>query len=171
MTELELFETYKWDVYRTCYYMLQDKHEAEDMMQNVFILVFSKDATAIDNLKAWIVKISINMCRNHLKRKKKGVVVENLFIMGNGDQESESIEKLLDEKEMKKAVLALLADLPERTRAILILKYLHEMKYSEIAELLDISVGTAKAGCHYGIKLLRNRISTNGMAELMREGM
>ncbi|WP_442599062.1 RNA polymerase sigma factor [Neobacillus sp. D3-1R] len=168
MSELEFFETYKWEVYKTCFYMLQDKHEAEDMTQNVFIQIFHQDYHKIANIKSWILKITLNMCRNYLKRKKKVIVVEDIFKM---EKASTNLESEFDKKHLQQDMLSLLSKLPDRARDVIILKYLHDMKNREIADLLGITEGTVKASCHYGLKLLRVNISNRSMLDIVKEGI
>ncbi len=139
--------------------MLHDQHEAEDMTQNVFIQVFSQNYNQIDNLKSWIVTISMNMCRNHLKRKNKIVLIEDTAQYNS--RTLDNIDEEYVKKQFREDMLELLSELPERTKSVIILKYLHDMRNLEIATLLGISEGTVKASCHYGLKLLRGKLTNN----------
>ncbi|MFE8702945.1 sigma factor [Cytobacillus sp. FJAT-54145] len=55
MTEKELFFTYHQDIYRTCYYMLQNKQDAEDTCHEIFMKIFQKDYQSIEKLKPWML--------------------------------------------------------------------------------------------------------------------
>jgi RNA polymerase sigma-70 factor, ECF subfamily len=167
LTERELFEKFKWDVYKTCFYMLHDQHEAEDMTQNVFIKVFSQEYQKIENIKSWLITITMNMCRNHLKRSSKVIVVDEF--LENPSQEN--VESDFELKQLRHEMVELLSKLPERTKSVIILKYLHELKNKEIAEILDISEGTVKASCHYGLKLLRGYMNHQEGLEIVKEGI
>ncbi|WP_051253579.1 RNA polymerase sigma factor [Paenibacillus alginolyticus] len=68
MTDKELFEQFHMDVYRTCYYMLKNQHDAEDVCQEVFIKIFQQDYQTIANLKPWMLNIAMNTCRNFLRK-------------------------------------------------------------------------------------------------------
>ncbi|CAM4336498.1 RNA polymerase sigma factor [Saccharibacillus endophyticus] len=69
MTQKELFETYRSDVYRMCYYMLGQSADAEDICQEVFMTAFRSDRANMTNVKAWLLKISVNQCLNVLRRR------------------------------------------------------------------------------------------------------
>ncbi|OWA36842.1 hypothetical protein B9G55_01825 [Saccharibacillus sp. O16] len=69
MTNQELFEAYRSDVYRTCYYMLGQAADAEDQCQEVFLTAFRADRSGIDTLKAWLLRIAVNRWINLVKRR------------------------------------------------------------------------------------------------------
>jgi RNA polymerase sigma-70 factor, ECF subfamily len=167
LSERELFEKFKWDVYKTCFYMLHDQHEAEDMTQNVFIKVFSQDYQRIENTKSWLITITMNMCRNHLKRSSKVIVVDEFL----ENPSHENVESDYELKQLRHEMVELLSQLPERTKSVIVLKYLHDLKNKEIAEMLNITEGTVKASCHYGLKLLRGYMTHKEGIDTVREGI
>ncbi|GJM73960.1 hypothetical protein HMSSN036_61760 [Paenibacillus macerans] len=68
MTERELFDCYNKDVYRTCYYMLRNAQDAEDVCHDVFVTVFRQDWQRIEHVRAWIMRITMNHCLNLLRK-------------------------------------------------------------------------------------------------------
>lgn len=73
MTERELFDSYNKDVYRTCYYMLRNAQDAEDLCHDVFVTVFRQDWRSVEHTRAWILRIAMNQCLNLLKKKAGSV--------------------------------------------------------------------------------------------------
>ena len=74
----ELFHTYYKDVFRACYYMVQNKYDAEDLCQDVFAKALCEDFQAIQNQKSWLLSIAMNMSRNYLKNNKR-MILRKLF--------------------------------------------------------------------------------------------
>ena len=70
MTERELFDSYNKDVYRTCYYMLRNAQDAEDLCHDVFVTVFRQDWRSVEHTRAWIMRIAMNHCLNLLRRNQ-----------------------------------------------------------------------------------------------------
>lgn len=171
MSDIEVFEQFKWDVYKTCFYMLQDKHEAEDMTQNVFITIFSYDYSKIENLKAWIITISMNMCKNYLKRQKRIIIMDNIREKISDSSKANDNSTQLEQSQLKGEIHELLSNLPEKCRSVVVLKYLHDMKYGQISQILGITEGAAKSNCNYALKLLRKKMSNHNLVHILEEGI
>ncbi|AIQ54263.1 RNA polymerase sigma factor [Paenibacillus sp. FSL R7-0331] len=152
----ELFEAYSKTVYRTCYYMVQDASDAEDLCQEIFITLFRSDWQCVEHLKAWIMKITVNTCLNHLKRSQslRQKIAQNLHLWGSAKSE-EPVERLVEQKETAQEWAGYMSRLPAKIRAVLTLRYMHDFSLAEIAEALSIPVGTAKSRQHKGIKMMR----------------
>lgn len=71
MTGREMFEAYKEQVFRLCYWIMQNRSDAEDICQEVFVKAILSDRSKIRDLKPWLLKIASNECRKVLKRRKK----------------------------------------------------------------------------------------------------
>jgi len=138
-------------IYNLCRHMLGNAHDAEDAAQDVFLKAFQAlpkfqpDAS----LYTWLYRIATNTCID-FKRKP---IFESLFgDSGEGerlihDQASDapSPEKLYQAKEIDKALQVCLGKLSPKLRAIIVLKEVEGLSYEEIAETLDISMGTVKS--------------------------
>jgi RNA polymerase sigma-70 factor, ECF subfamily len=155
MTEKELFKQFQKDIYRTCYYMLKNQHEAEDVCQEVFIKVFQQDFQKIVNLKPWMLSIAMNTCRNHIRKQSKISLGHEFMIWITRIIDSQRVEEQIESKEQKKHLAELIHRLKPKIREVILLKYLHELKNDEIAKVLDIPVGTVKSRANKGILLLR----------------
>jgi RNA polymerase sigma factor (sigma-70 family) len=170
VTERELFETYKMDVFRTCYYMLQNYQDAEDVTQEVFVKVFREDYNNIEKLKPWILSITMNTCRTFLKRKKKILLVDKVVDLSKKIFSGSKVEENVEQRELKKELVKLLAELPEKTRSVIILKYFNEMNNQEIADILQIPLGTVKSRANYGLEILRKSMVKSNIPSMIMEG-
>jgi RNA polymerase sigma factor (sigma-70 family) len=166
LTALEFFKTFKLDVERTCFYMLQQRQDAEDMCQDVFVKAIQTGFESIENQKPWLLSITMNMCRNHLKRKNKEFLLNRLkhiFV-------PVSIENSYEGKEMQSELQSKLQQLPEKIRSVLVLKYLHQMKNEEVAQILHIPIGTVKSRCNKGLKKMRQIIQSSDSLQIELKG-
>lgn len=157
-----LFEKYKKIVFHMAYRLTGNLHEAEDIVQEVFFKVYKgiKGFRQESSLKTWILKITINLCRNYYRRKK----LFSFFSLSHGpqgdeeypseigiqDDPSETIFHRQRLEVLRKAMMRL----PRRQREVFVMKHLEEMKIKEIAEALDCSEGTVKAHLFKAIRRL-----------------
>lgn len=167
MTKKEIFTTYRMDIFRTCYYMVKDYHDAEDLCQDVFIKAFQEDINKIEKVKPWLIRIAMNTSRNYLKRKSRITLKEDFLnfmnkIVGTG----RSVEDEQQRKETVNELAQLLGELPEKTRMVIILKYVHELKNREIAEIVGVPLGTIKSRVYHGLEILRKKIETPNYSPL-----
>ncbi|WP_127579266.1 RNA polymerase sigma factor [Paenibacillus koleovorans] len=156
MTDRELFEAYRLDVYRLCLSLLANRSDAEDACQDTFVKALRHNREQIDYLKPWLLRIAIHTCRDLLRRRWKEQWLAKLERpSANADLPS---DKLAEAKENIDELAALLNQLPDRLRAVIILKYINEMKIQEISEILRIPEGTVKSRLNSGLKRLSKRM-------------
>ncbi|WP_028592141.1 RNA polymerase sigma factor [Paenibacillus massiliensis] len=157
MTQKELFESYNKQVYRTCYYMVHNEADAEDLCQEVFISIFRSDWERVEHLRAWIMRIAVNRCLTHLKtrrrREAKDMLVQSQY--RSTDQEGKALDLLVEEREAAEELATDMMQLPPKIRAAISLRYMHDFSIADIAEILSIPVGTAKSRVHKGLKLMK----------------
>ncbi|KMY33153.1 hypothetical protein ACZ11_13910 [Lysinibacillus xylanilyticus] len=160
--ERVLFQTYYKDVFRACYYMLQNKYDAEDLCQDVFAKALSEDFRAIQNQKSWLLSIAMNMSRNYLKKKKRLLLKENFnFLSSKQFDNTQNIEQTIQINENKSELVDLMNKLPVRIRKVMVLKYVHDCKDKEIAQILKIPEGTVKSRHFKGKKLMEKFIEVD----------
>lgn len=160
--ERVLFQTYYKDVFRACYYMLQNKYDAEDLCQDVFAKALSEDFRAIQNQKSWLLSIAMNMSRNYLKKKNRLLLKENFnFLSSKRFDNTQNIERTIQLNENKSELVDLLNKLPVRIRKVMVLKYVHDCKDREIAQILKIPEGTVKSRLFKGKKLMQKFIEVD----------
>lgn len=139
----ELFERFKNLVYRTAYLMLDDPNEADEILQEIFLTLFGSLESYRPEKGAfstWLHRVTINRCLNH-KRALSLLAQVREHLIWIARSASPGVENA-DEKETVRAALRRLSD---PLRAVIVLRYYHDLSYTEIAEVLAISEGTVKS--------------------------
>lgn len=136
--------------------MLAGRHSVDDVAQEVWMDVF-KDVSNLANPSAflpWLYRIAHNRCARTMRRSPPPTA-------SLGDAELSEIE---DEREFTpedaEAVHAAMARLSESHREVLLLRFLEDLSYEEIADVLDCPVGTVRSRIHHA-KLALRRILQN----------
>mgnify|MGYP001337965660 CR=1 FL=1 len=141
-----LIEDYGNDVLRIAYMYVKDTHTAEDMFQEVFIKVNKNLGKFKGNssIKTWIIRITINTCKDYLKSAwNKRVVPIKDYQQDNivSDSDFKEIESKDTADMIKETVLGL----PDKYRDVILCVYYGDMSIVEAAEVLDIAEGTVKS--------------------------
>jgi RNA polymerase sigma-70 factor, ECF subfamily len=148
-----LFEQYKNLVYKTAYLVLDDRNEAEDALQEVFLLVH-KSLFSFDPQRGafttWLYRVTMNYCLNH-RHKRRHPSLEDVSPTPALDFPS---AQLADEDAMWQATHSL----SEKLQAVVILRYYWDLPYAEIAQVLDVPLGTVKSRLDLALKSLRKII-------------
>jgi RNA polymerase sigma-70 factor (ECF subfamily) len=155
-----LFHQHKNLVYKTAYLMLGNADEAEDVLQEVFLRVHESLATFQPSKGAfttWLYRITVNHCLN--RRRKRHLPVLSLAELSPRSLtgHSPSPEGRMGKEE---AVQQGLSRLSEKLRAVVILRYYWEASYADIAQTLNIPVGTVKSRLNLALKTLRKELET-----------
>ncbi len=144
-----LVKLYDGKVFSVAYRILGNKDDAVEIAQDVFIRVYRKIGQYRGEAPfgSWIRKIAVNLSLNRLKARKIDTLNGAASFEGNSveNPEQETPESLLESAERKKALMSALLKVPEDFRAAVILKDIEGYKYSEIADMLGINMGTLKS--------------------------
>jgi len=175
-------EAYAWligefhqPIYSLVYRILTDPADAADTTQEVFLKVFRgmKHFNGQSSLKTWIYRIAVHEASNrrrwwfrHKARETSMEPMENEAAQSSGlalketlVDEAESPFECAAHEEVRARVEEELRKVPEPYRSTVILRDLEEMSYEEIAEVLEISLGTVKSRLTRGREALRRRLS------------
>ncbi len=155
-----LVKKYQEKVYWIIRKMVIDHDDTNDLTQDVFIKIWKNigNFRADAQLFTWIYRIATNECLNFLKKKQR-----RYFIPWH-DAQSELIGKidnssLIGGDEVQRKLQKALLSLPDKQRLVFNLKYFDEMKYEEISEITDTSIGSLKASYHHAVKKIENIIN------------
>jgi RNA polymerase sigma-70 factor (ECF subfamily) len=144
----EAFETLLADhqdrVFRLCYSMLGDRAQAEDAAQESFLRIWkSLDRYRGESaLGTWIFSITRNVCLTAIAKRRKTAQIE--------DAARARPEPPQQERDM----LRLVTQLPDNYRQVVMLFYMEEKSYEEVARLLNLPLGTVKTYLHRARKQL-----------------
>jgi RNA polymerase sigma-70 factor (ECF subfamily) len=155
-----LMRQYGNDVLRTAYMYVKDIHTAEDIFQDVFIKVNQKLSTFEGNssIKTWIIRITINTCKDYLKSAWNRRVVPMMEYQEDAiisETDYDDVEKQDTKELIKKSVLSL----PAKYKDVVLCVYFQEMSIMEAANTLHIAEGTAKS------RLSRARLKLKSLLE------
>lgn len=151
----QIVERHQDHVYRLAYRLVGDAETARDIAQDTFLKAF-ENLGGMNNgraLSQWLSQITVNLVRDRWRTRKKTVCLDE----GNPDLPRSRLDPLQDVEiqEMGEHIQAALTELPRAYREVFLLKYVEEMSYEEISDLLGISVPAAKVQAHRACKMLR----------------
>lgn len=155
----EIFERYSRLLLRHAFRLLNDNEEAQDVVQEVFVMLWEKRDT-IDpdkSFSSYLYSLVRNRIFNLLSHKK--VVLKYAESFDQFRVEGYNItEDTVRENELAKIIEREVELLPERMREVFLLNKKHGMSYQEIGEQLDISPDTAKQQVYKAVKILKPKI-------------
>ncbi len=159
-----IFEMHYERVYHAAYFVLQDKHLAQDVTQETFLKAFQKMDTLQNGNKlgAWLATIATRTAIDFLRKIKRrnDILIEDVYKdEEHFDEEMTSIEDKVEYQFVEKIIQKNIRILePPGYREVLILKYEYELQDKEIADALGISVNAAKSRLHRARKKLKDML-------------
>lgn len=144
----ELFNLYSGKVYNTVLNFLQNEQDAEDLTQEVFIEIFNSISVfnGKSGLYTWIYRIAVNKSLEHLRKRKAKKRFGSIISVFSGDDMNPALKDfshpgvLLENKERVKILYTAIDKLPENQKSAYILSKFEELSYSEISNVMKISI-------------------------------
>lgn len=155
-----IMSTYKTRMYWLIRRIVIVHEDSDDVLQNTFIRIWENlpKYRGDSKIYTWIYRIAINEALAFLKKKKK----QSLSLSDYGEVLSAQLEADVyfegDEFQLKLQKALLL--LPEKQRLVFNLRYFEEMKYQDMAKVLDKSEGALKANYHHAVKKIEDFVKT-----------
>ncbi|MDD4924072.1 MAG: RNA polymerase sigma factor [Dehalococcoidales bacterium] len=157
-----LFLEFKGLVFKNAIFMTGNRVEAEDILQEVFIKVWrSRHDFNPEKGKfvTWLYKITLNQCiSNHRKKRPDSLSLDDELLSLSDSIKTDFIEENLINKMEYEKLMRELNQLDNKHKQVLILRYFNDLSYSEIAEILEIPLGTVKSRIFIAVRLLRERM-------------
>lgn len=150
--------------------LIKDKEDAEDICQEVFILVYKNLASfKFDSkLSTWIAQIAYRTAVNYLKKNKKhNENREDLHSIENVNEPGQSPEQVLTNKEQRIYIHDLIEKLPDHYKIVLTLYHLQEFSYQEIAEITKMPEGTVKNYLFRARRMLKEELEVYLKGEMV----
>ena len=137
---------------------------------NVFLSVFKnlRKFKGDSSLYTWIYKITVNLCLDELKKRKKVVYLDEKVEVNDSELEiqlssnEKDQAKLYEEKELKECMQKCIRELPEKQRIMLILRDIQGLPYEEISRITGIKLGTVKSQINRARLKLKDLIEKEG---------
>ena len=157
----------KWEktVYNIALRLLVDREEASEATQEVFLLTFKniRRFRRDSKFSTWLYRIALNHCLTRLKQRPPGT---HLSLEDQGDTANPAPQLSVPEtqvselvrREERQLVLKALSHLPPEQKAVIELKFFQELKFEEIAAILEIPLSTIKSRLYTGMETLKIRL-------------
>src|SRR5215475_6083505 len=152
----EIMVLYERQVYRICYRFVENREDAMDLAQDIFIKAFEHLATfrRESSLKTWLYRIAMNHCINHVKKN----VREFVEVTEYTGSTRPSIQSELEHREQREQFRRMVKFLPPKQKAILEMRINEELSYEEIAKMSGRSVSTINASVFFALEKLRKLV-------------
>jgi RNA polymerase sigma-70 factor, ECF subfamily len=138
--------------------ILRDMDEAEDVVQSVFLKILEKkeSTNVTSDIKSYLYRAVHNFCINKIDYlKTRRLYQEQNILENSGKVQSPNVFPT----ELEDSILVIIDKLPVQCRKIFIMSRYNEMKYSEIADVLGISVNTIENQISKALKILRKELN------------
>ncbi|MEZ4853725.1 RNA polymerase sigma factor [Flavobacterium sp.] len=158
----QLLQLYQKPLYNHIRNIVLNHDDADDVLQNTFMKIFQNlhQFKGESKLFSWMYRIATNEALRFLqtKAKKLGFTSEEL--------QQKTISKLesdvyFDGDEIQLKLQKAIATLPEKQQLVFKMKYFEELKYEEISEIVQTSVGALKASYHLAVKKIEEYLQNN----------
>jgi RNA polymerase sigma-70 factor (ECF subfamily) len=167
-----LYRRYEKPIFSFIYRMVLSAADAEDLCQETFLKVIraKKKYRKTAKFKTWLFNIALNLCRDRTRRMKfRSHSSLNSTVFSQNSEEIQMPQSICNPSsdptkpaqtaEMKTLVRQAFTKLPEQQRTVVILRQYHDLKFSEIAEIMNCPIGTAKSLNHRGREKLMKELS------------
>jgi RNA polymerase sigma-70 factor (ECF subfamily) len=166
----ELIQRFQQPVYNVVYRLLGNPHDASDVVQDVFLKVFRSVANFREqsSLRTWIYRIAINEAHNHRRWFSRHCRCE-VPLENERDDQSYAVEVAADpgrspyhqalDSETRSLIEQALTRINPAFRVAVVLRDIENLSYEEIAEILQLSLGTVKSRILRGREALRRELT------------
>jgi RNA polymerase sigma-70 factor, ECF subfamily len=154
----ELMLRYQGRAYTVSYRILCRREDAEDVVQDTFLRVYRNLSTyrEQDRFWPWLRRIAVNCCLERLRRKQSREQPDDFT------DESLGIACSAEEEALRNVTLEMISDavaeLPERLRIVMVLRYQEELSYKEIAELIGEPQTTVQVRLYRARKMVSRKL-------------
>lgn len=158
-TAFEVFvHRYHAPIYQYIERLVKDQKKAEDLVQEMFIRLIKQlqQKQIPTHPKAWLYRVATNLCKDYWKSaqyRSEAPPVDELPIKKD---EKASVVEIYEHQETRKEILQALSHLPETQQQVVMLRFYQDLKLKEIAEILDLPLGTVKSNLFHALKKLKH---------------
>ena len=165
----DLVNTYQKMVINTCYGLLHNFEDAEDVAQDVFIEVF-RSASGFrgdSKLSTWIYRIAVNRSLNFLRDHKRRKLIKSLDNIvesspngagGSYSEQGSDPQSELENTQRSKIMHEAIDTLPKNQRIAFTLNKYEDLSYKEISEIMELSVSSVESLMHRAKKNLQKKL-------------
>jgi len=153
-----LYDRYQRPVYRTALGITGDADAAADLLQDVFLRLhhFIHHVDSERPLEPWLYRMTVNLAYTWIKRHNRWTHsiddIAEWFTGGKRNPPLQQVEQNEDWEQLRKGVMLL----PVTHRTVVVMYYVNDLSLQQIAEILELPVGTIKSRLHYGRQTLKS---------------
>ena len=162
-----LTEKHRPSVYHIIYKIVRDSETANDLVQDTFMKAFASLASYRSDYRfsTWLYKIAANCSIDHLRKRRIQALSLERHLDDNSDRKQIDVadysyypEKDLERKEQHFSIEEAIESLPPKYREVIIYRHKDDKSYEEIADLLNMPIGTVKARIFRARELLKKKL-------------
>jgi RNA polymerase sigma-70 factor (ECF subfamily) len=159
----ELYDMHVVRVYRHIYYLVNSVSEAEDLTAQTFLQAWE----AVDRYEdrgvpfaSWLLRIAHNLAISHLRSRREGNQLHDGLMDQDSFRNPEKVtERQADEERVRQAILRL----GNEQRQVIILRFVEDLEYREVAEIVGKSVAAVRVVQHRALCALRKLMKADGV--------
>ncbi|RJX39199.1 RNA polymerase sigma factor SigW [Paenibacillus pinisoli] len=163
----ELVDLYQDKLFHMAYRMLNNRQEAEDVVQDTFLRVYKNLERFDETLKfsTWIYRIATNLCIDRLRKRKPTYSLDaesqeydglDGYSMIPSDNRTPESELILSDTQ--RIIHQAMESLPPKYKSVMMLRYIQDLSLQEVGDILDMPVTTIKTRVHRGREFLRKKL-------------
>ncbi len=157
-----IINKYKNPLYGTILRMTKNPHDAQDLVQEAFIKVYEQleKYNQTGSFSGWLYRVAINHCMDEFRKKRyqmKQVEMDSVH-----DVNAEHPEVVFMKKEKSRQLERLIGTLPEDERLIILLRYINELSYDAISDLVGVPLSTVRNKLHRAKRKMRKMVKREG---------
>lgn len=139
--------------------MLRSHAEGQDVAQEALVRLWQhREGVDGDGARFWLHRTAHNLCIDRLRRRRASPEVDGELLETVGRDRAAGPARLAESDQTGRLIERALGRLSERDRAVLLLREVQGLPYAEIAEILDVPLGTLKARLHRAREQLRAKL-------------
>ena len=168
---------WRWEkpLYNFVYKYVGHADTAQDLVQETFVRVLKniERYTHRGSFSTWLYRIAINLCKDHLKKKRLPMVSlhdyyttasgEKVYVKDRVADDGPPTDAAVDTADRGELVRRVLNGLPEEQRVVILMKEYQELTFREIAEVLEVPEGTVKSRLYHGLRSMRDQLERLGV--------
>ncbi|MBE5104924.1 sigma-70 family RNA polymerase sigma factor [Bacillus thuringiensis] len=154
----ELYDKTIQEVYKTAHFLIEDKADVDDVVQEIYIQVYEslRKYDSEKPFRPWLIGLTIKQIHSYRRKRwmrlrtvKKAEVQRKPVQL---DFSNDVVSKISNQK-----LTEFIHKLPYKLKQVIILRYLHDYSQEEVAQILHIPIGTVKSRIHAALKKLRQK--------------
>lgn len=157
----ELVNRYQRRVFALAYQMTQDSEDADDLSQEAFIRAYEAIGRFQVGMKfyTWMYRIVVNLCINFQKKRSRIVNLSPEHEARIPSKRKQNPAVIIQNEELGETIRNALEKLPDHQKTVFALRVFQDLSYKEIADTLNISIGTVMSRLNRAREALKSYLS------------